>query len=277
MNKSVKGTKAKRVGIRVMRDNPLIVRHKFARRKPLKVAEALARDIVDYIVDEDLQEGTRLPPEREMLADTGRARSTLREALRLLETRGVVEIRQGIAGGPVVRRPRPADLGEALTLILLFEGSSMLDIIEAREEMEVLSVRRAGPKMNKRELEALQVSINKQLDCIENLDVFLSETRRFHAIINQAAGSRVLGVLNEALQMTTHVSIREIEYSLPHRRNVAKWHQRILDAIKVGDHDGACAAMRQHVVESGKYWRERAGTMASRPVRWLPNSERQDR
>ena len=47
-----------------------------------------------------------------MLASSGRARSTLREALRHLETRGVIRIRQGIAGGPVVRRPRSADLAE---------------------------------------------------------------------------------------------------------------------------------------------------------------------
>jgi DNA-binding FadR family transcriptional regulator len=266
-DRSVKPKTAKRRGTT---EAPAMARHQFARRRPVKVAETLAREIVDYIVDENLQEGTRLPPEREMVADTGRARSTLREALRLLETRGVVEIRQGTSGGPVVRRPRAGDLGEALSLILMFEGASMLDIIEAREEMEVLSVRRAAAKIDKRQIEVLQDSIDKQLDSIDNLQVFLAETRRFHEIINAAAGSRVLGVLNEALQMTTHIAIRSIEYTLVHRRNVAKWHQKILDAIKSRDFEGACKAMRQHVIESGEYWRERAGSLASRPVRWLP-------
>ena len=168
------------------------------KRKPLKAAEALARDIVDHIIERDLPEGTRLSPEREMLVETGRARSTLREALRLLETRGVIEIRQGNVGGPVVRRPRAADLGEALTLILLFEGASMLDVIEAREEMEVLTVGRAAGALSPEQLDALQDSIDIQLENLDDREVFLTQSRRFHTIINQAAATPVLSILNEA-------------------------------------------------------------------------------
>ena len=91
------------------RDVTPLARHVAAARKPAKAAEQLADEILDYIVDHALAPGTRLAPERQMLVDTGRARGTLREALRLLESRGVVEVRQGAAGGPFVRKPQPAD------------------------------------------------------------------------------------------------------------------------------------------------------------------------
>lgn len=240
-----------------------------AKRKPLKAAEALARDIVDHIIERGLPEGTRLSPEREMLAETGRARSTLREALRLLETRGVIEIRQGNVGGPVVRRPRASDLGEALTLILLFEGASMLDVIEAREEMEVLTVGRAAGALPAEQLAALQDSIDIQLANLEDREVFLTQSRRFHTIINQAAATPVLSILNEALQRTTHVTIGTVEYAVEHRRSVAVAHQAILDALRVGDAGGARAAMRAHVRQSGTYWRSMTGALAHQPLRWL--------
>jgi GntR family transcriptional regulator, transcriptional repressor for pyruvate dehydrogenase complex len=240
-----------------------------AKRKPLKAAEALARDIVDHIVERNLPEGTRLSPEREMLVETGRARSTLREALRLLETRGVIEIRQGNVGGPVVRRPRAADLGEALTLILLFEGASMLDVIEAREEMEALTVGRAAGALTPEQLDALQESIDIQLANLDDGEVFLTQSRRFHTIINEAAATPVLSVLNEALQRTTHVTIGTVEYSVRHRRSVAIAHRAILDALRASDADAARAAMRAHVRQSGTYWRRMSGALAHKPLRWL--------
>src|SRR3954463_16835351 len=76
------------------------------RRSP-KACEVIARDLANYIVDNNLPEGAKLPVEKDMLETLGVGRTTLREALRLLETRGVLVIRAGPKGGPVVRHPVP--------------------------------------------------------------------------------------------------------------------------------------------------------------------------
>src|SRR6202044_2703439 len=81
-----------------------------SRRRNLKQSELIAQYLASYIVDSDLPPGTTLPPEREMVQSLAIGRTTLREALRLLETRGVITIRSGRHGGPVVRRPDPRDL-----------------------------------------------------------------------------------------------------------------------------------------------------------------------
>lgn len=238
-------------------------------RKPIKAGEALARDIVSFIIENDLPEGTRLAVEKDMLRSTGRARSTLREALRHLESRGVIRIRQGICGGPIVRRPRSSDLAEILTLILHFQKASLLDVIAAREEMEALTVSRATRELTTRQLNELERSIEAQLAHLEDREVFLRESRRFHAIINQAADAPVIKVLNEALQATTHVAIDAVHFDVEHRRRVAVAHRRILGALRERDAKAAGDAMRAHVRESGQYWQKTRGRLAKERVPWM--------
>jgi DNA-binding FadR family transcriptional regulator len=238
------------------------------RRRPQKAGDVLARKIVDHIIDEKLEEGTRLPPERELLEETGVGRSTLREALLLLETRGVIEIRQGTAGGPIVRRPRAADLGEALTLVLMFEGASMLDVLETREEMEAMTVALAAKKLTKAQLTRLQACVDRQKEDIENRDLFLAQSRVFHSIISEAAGNVVTRIVLEALQNTTQMTTAAIEYAYTHRQQVVKEHQDLVDALRARDVQRACDLMRKHVSSSRKYWEKAAGDRAHSPVRW---------
>lgn len=239
-----------------------------ARRKPIKAADQLVRQLVDYIIDERLEEGTRLPPEREMVAETGRGRSTVREALLLLETKGVVDIRQGIAGGPVVRRPRASDLGEPLTLVLMFDGASMLDVMEARGEIESMITGLAAANIKEKQLAQLAESIARQKLYIENRDIFLNESRVFHAIINEAGLNVVTRILLEALQNTTHMTMVAIEYSLSHRQKVISDHEEMFAALKARDAERARKIAKEHVASGLKYWKKMAGAQASSPIRW---------
>src|ERR1700722_19891212 len=119
------------------------------RKRTLKTSELIARDLASYIVDQELPEGTALPPEREMIESFGIGRNTLREALRILETRGVITIRSGPGGGPVVRRPRPSDLGEALTLILQFESATFREGMDGRAWLEPIVAASAARNITK--------------------------------------------------------------------------------------------------------------------------------
>lgn len=237
--------------------------------KPMKASEVLARDIVRLIIDRKLPQGTRLPVEKQMLLETGRARSTLREALRHLETRGVISIRQGVSGGPVVRRPQSRDLAEVLTLILHFQGASLLDVINAREDMESLTAARAARAITARQIKELERSIDNQLAYPEDRDVFLRESRRFHAIVNAAANIPVVKILNEALQATTHVAIGDVHFDVEHRNRVALAHRRILDALRTRDPVKAAASMRAHVCDSGRYWQKTRGRLAKERIPWM--------
>jgi len=236
-----------------------LARHVAAARRPKKAAEQLADEILGYIVDRGLAPGTRLAPERQMLADTGRARGTLREALRLLESRGVVEVRPGAAGGAFVRKPQPADLGAAITAVLLLEGASMLEVLAAREDMEVAALRRAAQRIGPRHLAVMQDSVDRVREHIADRERFLLEAGRFHAVISEAADSPVLRILNEALRATQMSSTSDFPVS--YRKRVADEHQDIIDALIEGNADLACNRMRDHVHTSAHSW---AGRRLSR-------------
>ena len=229
-----------------------LARHVAAARKAPKAAAQLADEILGYIVDHGVQPGTRLAPARQMLADTGRARGTLREALRLLESRGVVEVRAGATGGAFVRKPEPADLGAAITAVLLVEGASMLDVLAAREDMEVAALARAAARIGPGDLAVMQDSVDRLREHIADRDRFLDEAGRFHAVINRAAASPVLRILNEALRATQMSSRRD--FTVSYRRRVADEHQAIIDALAGGDATLACERMRTHVRTSAHSW-----------------------
>jgi len=234
------------------RDASPLARHVAAARRPPKAAEQLADEILDYIVDHGVAPGTRLAPERQMLADTGRARGTLREALRLLESRGVVEVRAGSAGGAFVRKPQPADLGCAIAAVLRLEGASMLDVLTAREDMEVAALTRAVDRIGPRHLEALQASVDDLRANLADRDRFVVEAGRFHEIIHEAAASPVLRILNEALRATQMASTSD--YAIGYRTRVADEHQQVIDALRAGDARRACEGMRAHVHTSAHAW-----------------------
>jgi DNA-binding FadR family transcriptional regulator len=238
------------------------------RRRQPKTSERIARDIASHIVDNQLAPGTMLPTERDMIESMGVGRTTLREALRLLETRGVITIKSGPRGGPVVRRPRASDLSEALTLIMEFEQSSLGDVFEARVALEPTLARLAAGRIGDKQLDQLQDSIDAMMSDLVNHDVFLGENERFHSLIAEVAGNVVLGVFTETLKTVADGALAGVRYTPNRRRAVAAAHQAIVDALRAHDPDAAAAAMTRHLDEAGRYWTRRYGELVSNPVRW---------
>jgi GntR family transcriptional repressor for pyruvate dehydrogenase complex len=238
------------------------------RRSP-KTSEVIARDLANYIIDNNLPEGAMLPVEKEMLESLGVGRTTLREALRLLETRGVLVIRAGPKGGPVVRHPVPEQLADALTLILQFEGASLSSIFEARNALEPMLAELAASRITEPELRALDATISRMNQFAGDHEVFLEENQRFHSVIARASGSTVLRVFLETLKSLADGSTVGVEYTPRRRKAVADIHHTIADALRA--HDGALAAerMHKHLQEAADYWQRKYPDLYSRPVRWI--------
>lgn len=234
-----------------------------------KISERIARRLVNYIIDNDLPPGTRLPNERELVESFGVGRTTLREALRLLETRGAITIKSGPRGGPVVRRPKPEDLGESLTLILQFSGASLNDILEAREALEPMMARLAAARITDEQLDGVYETIELMQENLGNHDLFLRENARFHAAVAEATGSVVLRTFNDTLKAIADGAAMGVSYTERRHAAVAKAHRAIADALKSHDGDAAEEAMLQHVGEAGSYWRKHYPSLVSGGVRWI--------
>lgn len=234
-----------------------------------KTSERVARELVNHIVDNNLAEGTKLPNERQLSEVFDVGRTTLREAMRLLETRGVITIKSGPGGGPVVRRPRPDDLRESLTLLLQFAGSSLTDVLDARLALEPMMAGLAARRVDAEQVAELRRSIERMRENAADQALFLEENRKFHSLVAEAAGSSVLWVFTETLKSIADGGGLGVEYTPRRREAVAAAHEKIVDALAAGDSQAAEDAMRGHLDEAGDYWRRKYSELTSRGVRWL--------
>src|SRR4051812_39401907 len=91
--------------------------------RPQKTAMLVAQRIVADINRRGNTFGDRLPPERAMLEEYNIGRGTLRESLRFLELQGVISLKPGPGGGPMVERPDGTSLATALSLLLQFHNT----------------------------------------------------------------------------------------------------------------------------------------------------------
>src|SRR2546422_2612683 len=103
-------------------------------RRVLKTSELIARDIILDIFEGGLKAGDALPPEASMLKQYEVGRASLREALRLLEVQGLVHIRAGATGGPVVGAATAENLARMLTLFFGLAGATYEDLADRSEE-----------------------------------------------------------------------------------------------------------------------------------------------
>jgi DNA-binding FadR family transcriptional regulator len=242
----------------------------------MKQSEIVARQIVAQILGDRLGEGTRLPTERAMLEEYEVGRSTLREALRLLESRGILKIRTGRDGGPVVRRPLPADLGEAMTLILQFEGVAFSEVFAARQALEPVLAGMAAKNANEAVLAELRGCVDRMARSIDESSVFHAENLRFHELVATAAGSPVLELLSSAVEWVADgIAFGAVDagFSQTQRQLALTWHERIYSALTAGDATAAEATMEGHLQDSREAWMSRYADVTQRPVQWTPITE----
>jgi len=241
----------------------------YTRRWKRKASELVAEDIANHIIAEDIPEGTILSSEKDMIESYGVGRNTVREALRLLEARGVITIKTGPGGGPVVRRPRLDDLSESLTLILQFANASLADVLKARETLEPVLTQLAAKDINNEQLDELEQTIHTMRDNIDDHNVFLEQNRIFHNLITHASGSIVLRVFVDTLVSLAGGGAINIRHSERRRNAVIAAHQQIIDALRKHDGEAAASSMRSHLSEAGSYWRKKYNEVFFQPVKWL--------
>jgi DNA-binding FadR family transcriptional regulator len=244
-------------------------------RRIRKTSELIARDIALDIVEGKVPEGTMLPTESEMTERFQVGRNTMREALRILETRGVIKIKPGRTGGPIVLRPRSENLSEALTLMLQFEGASLLDVLLARHALEPMISGLAAELITDDELAGL----GAQLDAMRaqaSGPGWLASHAAFHATIARACGSVVLRLFSDSLILIFDGAEAGVAYSTQRRQAALPSHRAMLDALGRRDRAAAEAATTGHLAEIGRYWKSRYPAQYTSPVRWMRGEQPSD-
>jgi len=228
----------------------------------------IAQRIVADITSSGKGPGDRLPPEREMLDEYGVGRGTLRESLRFLELQGLITLKPGPGGGPIVQQPDGMSLATSLTLLLQSGRAPYSTIVEARLGLEPIMASLSAQRMDREALARLQESVDMMGSHLADQDAFLEANKQFHEIIAHGSGNLLFGHLVDAVIGILDGSSIGVDYPEVRRKAVHKAHATICDAIVAGKPDDAAQAMQHHVEEYGRYIARKFPDVLSSPITW---------
>jgi DNA-binding FadR family transcriptional regulator len=216
----------------------------------LKTSESVARDIVRDVVSGGLRTGDRLAAEAAMLEQYGVSRESLREALRLLEAQGLITIRRGPGGGPIVGRVDPANFGRVSTLFYNLAGGTYGELFDAWVVTEATLAERAARYEDRSTVrKAMEPFVQDvPLDAgPEDLTRFVSIHAHFHDVIASLASNRVLQLMLQTIgQIVTH-HVTVISDPRLARAEIERAHVQLARAIAAGRPSKARALMEDHI------------------------------
>ncbi len=227
------------------------------------VAHGLARRAAS------LEPGSSLGSEKSLLDELGVGRSTLREALRLLELQGVVEIKVGPGGGPVIAEPDHGPLANTLAVALQATGLTVRELIAARRELEAAIARLAAEAATPEDIENLRRSNATMRECLDDEEAFLAENLAFHAHCATAAHNRIFALFHASLEHISDGHVMGIHYGIKERKLTLRAHEKIFAAIEAHDPDGAYEEMGRHLAQLDGHVAMHSPHLLDRPVRWV--------
>jgi DNA-binding FadR family transcriptional regulator len=214
-----------------------------------RVYEQIVGHIERAIYEGRLRQGQKLPPERQLARDLKASRVAVREALRTLELRGLVDVRQGSTGGYFVRELDDRPLVRDFETLFRLGRVSWPQLIEARRFIEPEVASLAAQRATEADLKSLGAALEQRW---EHATVAGPPARQsyveFHRVLAEAARNPVHAVITHALiELEAEVLEPSSELTEADSAQVEAGHRRIFDAIVAGNADEARAAMIAHI------------------------------
>jgi GntR family transcriptional regulator, transcriptional repressor for pyruvate dehydrogenase complex len=228
----------------------------------------IARQIMSDVARRGLKPGDFLPAERTMVETYGVGRSTLREALRLLEFQGVISLKPGPGGGPILQDPSGADLASTMVLLLPMKQAPFRTILEVRSAVEPVISRLAAERMSDEALDRLAESLSSMRRNLDDRTMFLEDNKQFHDIIAWSSGNALFGYLVDSMIGIMHGTSIGIDYPKYRREAIVVAHQEILDSLRARDPIVAEERMRDHIAAYVTYNEKKYRDVMDLIIRW---------
>jgi DNA-binding FadR family transcriptional regulator len=224
----------------------------FRKARQNRIFQDVVEQIEEAIIRGRLKEGERLPSERELQEIFQVSRGTLREALRVLEEKGLLTIKPGVGGGAFVEPVTTRQVSDSLAMLIRYQRVSLGHLAEFREGVEGIVARLAAQRSHLQDIQELQGLLQRAKQCLDEgiraWEEFLQIDERIHMALARIAGNPIyLFVLQ-----TVHDNIdRYYERFLP-REEELMWENyrdllHIVSAVKQKDPEEAAKRAREHV------------------------------
>lgn len=213
-----------------------------------KASDVLANDLRERILRGEFPAGTALPPERELVNQTRMSRTTVREALRILEVQGLVVVKTGRSGGAFVQQPGGEAVASSVSLLIRGQQLRLTALLETREAIEPACASLAARYRTDDDLAALDAANATIGDLSAPLETFLQANVDWHLAVATASHNELLTGFMSALSDAIYSSTENRAFIDDDvRKTTFKAHKTITDAIRSGDPAAAMRRMTKHV------------------------------
>ena len=243
--------------------------------RPVRVVRAsdgVVQQVKARIFGGKLGPGDQLPPEKNLAEQFELSRVTIRDALRVLESQGLIEIRVGARGGAFVARPSTQPVSESLTNMLRLQRTTVQQLVEARLVVEPQVAALAAQRATARDVKAMTEAIaNARAGRAVRDPYFIPHSVAFHVALAEAAKNQVLLFAVSSFRTLFHEALARLLPADDMARRAIVDHQYILEAITVRDAQRARHLMSTHLA----YFAERVGkirALRGASAKWLAKS-----
>ena len=232
-------------------------------RQP-RLADMVASVLRERIVNGELGDGDLLPKQDELLEEFRISRPSLREALRILESEGLLTVRRGNVGGSVVEAPNAESSAYMFGLVLQSRRGSVSDLADAIRHIEPITASLCAERADrdKAVVPQLQANIAECEAVLGDGPRFTLLSRQFHEELVAACGNQTLILMVGALESLWSEQERQWaqraqsqgQYPIErYQREVVAAHKALLSAIVAGQAEKAARIARKHLQESQHY------------------------
>ena len=235
----------------------------FREAKQSRVFEDVVDQIQEAILQGRLQAGSRLPAERELKEMFKTSRGTLREALRVLEQKGLIAIKTGVNGGAIVKVVTTRQVSESLALLLRYQKVSLRDLAEFREGVEGIVASLAAERAKREDIQYLKQLLTEAEAFLEggvsDWAAFIQVDNQIHMGLARIARNPVY----ESFLQTVYDNIyRYFDQYLPREAGLLRENYQdlceIVRAVEKGESAKARLLVQNHVYRFNRLMEEKA-------------------
>ncbi len=220
---------------------------KLSKIKPQSRTDLVVDKITNLIINGEVSEDELLPPENKLCEIFGVSRSILREAIRVLATKGLVEVRSGY--GTLARAPKDDIPEEALSNYLKANSISLLQPMEIRIPIEIEAAKLAAERREEKHITMMEDALHIMQSPSKTLEMYVRADDDFHGIIVEATHNPIFGIVLRPLMRYLHLSRQFIIQHFGLLIGIEE-HQAIFEAIKAQNVAFAAKTMKEHMEAS---------------------------
>ncbi len=214
-----------------------------------RVSEKVAKQIRKAISDGVFKMGDRLPSERELAEQMGVSRPSVREAIQMLELRGMLETIHG--GGSIIKNIAEQDIQKPIEMFLKEDRQRVLELTEVRAAMEAWAARKAATNRTEEELERILSYLLEMEQDFEARRIRSEVDFKFHTEIAAATHNTIFVHLMDSIYQLLNYSVKihreEVFATREGQETILNHHRKVYRAIRDMDPDAGEAAMNEHL------------------------------